>query len=86
MVCWKRRKNFKKLEYCLGQLTSDQQVAVRLFYLEDKSYNEVAEITGQEWNQVRSFIQNGRRNLKLCIEKRASENENYRFGGPDPAV
>jgi RNA polymerase sigma factor (sigma-70 family) len=64
-----KEENFKKLEYCLGTLTDEQQHAIRLFYLEGKCYNEIAEITGQEWNQVRSFIQNGRRNLKICMEK-----------------
>ena len=64
-----KEENFKKLEYCIGTLTNDQQTAIRLFYLEEKCYNEIVEITGQEWNQVRSFIQNGRRNLKICLEK-----------------
>lgn len=64
-----KEENFKKLEYCIGTLSNDQQVAIRLFYLEEKCYNEIVEITGQEWNQVRSFIQNGRRNLRLCMEK-----------------
>ena len=64
-----KEENFKKLEHCIGTLTTDQQTAIRLFYLEEKCYNEIVEITGQEWNQVRSFIQNGRRNLKLCMEK-----------------
>ena len=64
-----KEENFKKLEFCLGTLTGDQQEAIRLFYLEGKCYNEIVEITGQEWNQVRSCIQNGRRNLKICMEK-----------------
>lgn len=64
-----KEENLRKLEYCLGTLTSDQQAAIRLFYLEGKCYKEIAAITGQEWNQVRSFIQNGRRNLKICMEK-----------------
>lgn len=64
-----KEENFKKLEYCLGTLIDEQQAAIRLFYLEGKCYNEIVEITGQEWNQVRSFIQNGRRNLKICMEK-----------------
>lgn len=64
-----KEENFRKLEYCLGTLTIDQQKAIRLFYLEGRCYNEIVEITGQEWNQVRSFIQNGRRNLKICMEK-----------------
>jgi RNA polymerase sigma factor (sigma-70 family) len=64
-----KEENFQKLEYCLGTLTSDQQQAIRLFYLEGKCYNEIVEMTGQDWNQIRSFIQNGRRNLKICMEK-----------------
>ena len=68
-----KEENFKKLEYCIGTLTSEQQAAIRLFYLEEKCYNEIVEITGQEWNQVRSFIQNGRRNLKICMEKEVTQ-------------
>jgi RNA polymerase sigma-70 factor (ECF subfamily) len=45
---------------------------IKLFYLEGKCYNEIVEITGRDWNQVRSAIQNGRRNLKLCMEKKES--------------
>ena len=71
-----KEENFKKLEYCIGTLSNDQQVAILLFYLEEKCYNEIVEITGQEWNQVRSFIQNGRRNLKLCMEK----NQEFKIG------
>lgn len=67
-----KEENFKKLEHCLDTLTDKQQEAIRLFYLESKCYDEIVEITGQEWNQVRSFIQNGRRNLKLCMEKQDS--------------
>jgi RNA polymerase sigma factor (sigma-70 family) len=67
-----KEENFKKLEYCLGTLTSEQREAIKLFYLEGKCYNEIAEISGQDWNQVRSFIQNGRRNLKICMEKTES--------------
>lgn len=68
-----KEENFKKLEYCLETLTVEQQEAIRLFYLEGKCYNEIVKAMGQEWNQVRSFIQNGRRNLKICMEKDESE-------------
>ena len=64
-----KEENFKKLEYCLDTLTDEQRQAIKLFYLDGKCYNEIVEITGQEWNQVRSLIQNGRRNLKLCMER-----------------
>jgi len=70
-----KEENFKKLEHCIGTLTNDQQLAIRLFYLEEKCYNEIVEITGQEWNQVRSFIQNGRRNLKICMESKVASSE-----------
>lgn len=66
-----KEENFRNLEHCLGTLTTDQQAAIRLFYLEGKSYNEIAEQTGQDWSQIRSFIQNGRRNLKICMENTA---------------
>ena len=67
-----KEENFKKMEYCLGTLASEQREAIKLFYLEGKCYNEIVEITGLEWNQVRSLIQNGRRNLKICMEKAES--------------
>jgi RNA polymerase sigma-70 factor (ECF subfamily) len=67
-----KEENFKKLEYCLGTLTDEQRITIKLFYLEGKCYNEIVETTGHDWNQVRSFIQNGRRNLKNCMEKSES--------------
>ncbi len=63
-----REDNFKQLDYCLGQLTTEQRKVIELFYLQDKCYNEITAETGLEWNTVRSFIQNGRRNLRLCME------------------
>lgn len=68
-----KEENFKQLEYCMGQLVTDQRRLIELFYLEGKCYNEIAAITGIEWNKVRSYIQNGRRNLKLCIEKQKAK-------------
>ena len=67
-----KEENFEKLEYCLTTLSTDQNQAVRLFYLEGRSYNEIVEIMGCDWNQVRSLIQNGRRNLKICMEAKQS--------------
>jgi RNA polymerase sigma factor (sigma-70 family) len=63
-----KEENFKKLDYCLGQLQTEQRTVIELFYLQGKCYNEIVEITGMEWNKVRSYIQNGRRNLKICME------------------
>ena len=58
-----REENFKQLDYCLGQLKAEQRQVVELFYLQNKCYKEIVEETGIEWNAVRSFIQNGKRNL-----------------------
>jgi len=64
-----KEEQLKALERCLETLASEQRRAVELFYLEGKCYQEVAALTGMEWNKVRSHIQNGRRNLKICMEK-----------------
>jgi len=68
-----KEENFKKLENCIASLSDEQKTMIKLFYLEGKCYNEIVEITGLGWNHVRSSIQNGRRNLKLCMEKKESE-------------
>ncbi|HTL08036.1 MAG TPA: sigma-70 family RNA polymerase sigma factor [Chitinophagaceae bacterium] len=60
---------FHKLEQCLQTLPGEQEQTVRLFYLQQKCYNEIARETGLDWKKVRSHLQNGRRNLKICMEK-----------------
>jgi RNA polymerase sigma factor (sigma-70 family) len=64
-----KEEQFVLLEKCLQQLQGEQHQAVRLFYLHEKSYNEIAHSTGMAWATVRSHIQNGRRNLKICMDK-----------------
>ena len=64
-----KEEHLQKMEHCLGTLPAEQKQCVELFYLQGKSYNEIVDVTGFDWKQVRSFIQNGRRNLKLCMEK-----------------
>lgn len=59
------------LEFCLGQLNDEQQQCVRLFYYQGKSYKEIAVLKKEEVGKIRSYIQNGRRNLKSCIEQRS---------------
>jgi len=59
------------MESCIEQLPADQKQAIQLFYLKEKCYKEIAETTHTDVNKVRSFIQNGRRNLKICMEKQA---------------
>lgn len=57
------------LEKCLNQLTEVQRNSVQWFYYEDKSYKEISELITEDVGKVRSYIQNGRRNLRLCLEK-----------------
>lgn len=71
-----KETNFVKMEQCLETLPQEQKETVRLFYLENKCYNEIAASTGYDWNKVRSFIQNGRRNLKICMESKMAETKN----------
>ncbi|HEX7756438.1 MAG TPA: sigma-70 family RNA polymerase sigma factor [Niabella sp.] len=66
-----KEDTFKKLEKCIESLPGEQEQAIRLFYYDSKCYNEIAESTGMEWNKIRSLIQNGRRNLKNCMDKNA---------------
>lgn len=56
------------LEEAITLLNEAQQTCIKLFYLEKKSYVEVAEQTGYELKKVKSYIQNGKRNLKKHLE------------------
>ena len=56
------------MEQSLKELNPEQQQCVTLFYLKKKSYQEISDTTGYNMLQVKSYIQNGKRNLKLLIE------------------
>jgi RNA polymerase sigma factor (sigma-70 family) len=66
-------EKFKVMEKCIESLPSGQREVINLFYLEQKCYKEVSEITGFDLNKVKSYIQNGKRNLRNCIEKNSEE-------------
>lgn len=57
------------LKGCLEGLVQHQRYAVEQFYYGDKSYKEIATETGHTVGKVRSNIQNGRRNLRICMER-----------------
>lgn len=61
------------LELAMTRLNDQQKVCVELFYLQKKSYQEVTELTGFSMKQVKSFIQNGKRNLKNHVMDLADE-------------
>lgn len=60
----------RALQDCIEQLKGEQQQCIRLFYFDNKSYKEIAELLKLEEKKVKSFIQNGKRNLKICLEKK----------------
>lgn len=63
-----------KLEEAVNLLNEEQKLCVDLFYLKEKSYQEVANLTGFDMKKVKSCIQNGKRNLKNQLSK----NNEYR--------
>ncbi len=63
------------MEKGLGILIPGQRTCIELFYLKEKCYREVAEITGYSMNEVKSYIQNGKRNLKNFIIQQRNEQE-----------
>jgi RNA polymerase sigma factor (sigma-70 family) len=66
------------MEAGLKELNKEQQQCVTLFYLEKKSYQEISDETGYSMLQVKSYIQNGKRNLRIWIEKKLQEETNAR--------
>ena len=68
-----KEENLNTMEHCIEQLPTEQKQAIQLFYLQEKCYKDIADETNTDINKVRSFIQNGKRNLKICMEKKSLE-------------
>jgi RNA polymerase sigma-70 factor (ECF subfamily) len=64
------------MQECINQLVSQQKIAIELFYFKEKCYKEIAETTKMDVNKVKSFIQNGRRNLKICMDNKIQKSFN----------
>ena len=52
----------------VSRLSEEQKACIEMFYLENKSYAEIVRLTGYDLNYVKSYIQNGKRNLKKMLE------------------
>jgi len=61
------------LENSLEELNPEQKSCVTLFYLQKRSYQEIVNSTGFSLLQVKSYIQNGKRNLKILVEKKMNQ-------------
>lgn len=57
------------LNFCMKALNEEQHASIHYFYFEEKSYADIASLTGYPLEKVKSYIQNGKRNLKNCIVK-----------------
>lgn len=73
---WENDHTLELMDASLKELNPEQQQCVTLFYLQKKSYQEVSEATGFSMLQVKSHIQNGKRNLKIMIERKLQEQMN----------
>ncbi|MBS1783245.1 MAG: sigma-70 family RNA polymerase sigma factor [Bacteroidetes bacterium] len=60
------------LEIALGLINEQQRISIQLFYLQEMSYKQIEEQTGYTFLQIKSFIQNGKRNLKNILTKMQS--------------
>ncbi len=61
------------LNKCIEKLPEPQRISVSKFFMEDKSYADIVDETGYHLKSVKSYIQNGKRNLKICIENLLKE-------------
>ena len=68
-------ESLSSLEKAIAKLPLEQKSCIDLFYLQQKCYKEIVGITGYDQNQVKSFLQNGRRNLKLILTQEDGERE-----------
>ena len=63
------QEKIRDVEAALSRLDEAQRVCVDGFYCQGKSYKEIAEETGYTSNQVKSYLQNGIRNLRIIFNQ-----------------
>lgn len=64
-----REASLQQLEQAIMRLNHEQQLCIRLFHLDGLSYQQVSERTGHAVENVRSHLQNGRRNLRIILQR-----------------
>lgn len=67
---FQNEKAYDLLEESINDLGPEQRECVILFYLKKNSYAQISEKTGYPLMQVKSYIQNGKRNLKIILERK----------------
>ena len=66
-------EQFEALRKCMEKLPEPQRISISKFFMEELSYADIVDITGYQLKSVKSYIQNGKRNLKICIESQISQ-------------
>ena len=64
-----KEAELKKVEEAINELKEEQQKCIELFYIKKESYDSIVLNTGYDLKKVKSYIQNGKRNLKIILEK-----------------
>ena len=65
----------ERLKKCIEKLKKEQKKCIQMFYYENRCYQEISESLDIDKNKVKSYIQNGRRNLKICLEQNTNKDE-----------
>jgi len=58
------------LQECIQALKKEQKACIELFYYENRCYREISDILNIEEKKVKSYLQNAKRNLKICLENK----------------
>lgn len=65
-----KEEHEKALQNCIQELPEKQRICVRYFFIEELSYKDIEGISGYTLKMIKSFIQNGKRNLRICLEQK----------------
>ncbi len=63
----------EQLQQAIASLKNDQRVCIEMFYLNNLSYNDISDKTGFSWKEIKSHIQNGKRNLRNILISTGNE-------------
>ena len=67
---YEKERLLNTMTEAVEELSEEQKTCITLFYLKKKSYQEISALTGFSQMQVKSYIQNGKRNLKIILQRR----------------
>lgn len=72
-----KETSLQRVEAAVRELSEEQRVCIELFFFKEKSYKEITEITGYPEKQVKSCIQNGKRNLKIILTRHHADQHTH---------